>query len=249
VPRVLTLVSGIFLALIATAETLNVATATNFRNTLTTIAEGFESGSGHRLKISSASTGVIYSQLLHGAPYDVFLAADAERPRLLEERGLTVAGSRFTYARGELVLAVAPGPGGGPGGGPDAGLAALLAAPGLTIAIANPDHAPYGRAAAAVLEHYPVAADARLLRAANVGQAYQMWYSGGAELALVASSLAPATFLRIPRQIYKPIEQQAVVLNRAATNPAATAFSRFLRSERARRIMLADGYAPGPALE
>ena len=227
------------MAVPAMANKLLIATATNFRPALVDISRSFQSETGHRVSISSASTGILYNQILHGAPFHIFLAADTERPQKLEQSGHTVPASRFTYAWGKLVLVyrdnLAPLANGGIG--------AVLQSPGLELVIANPEHAPYGRAAMAVLKQYPPAVDRRLLRAANVGQAYQMWFSGGADAALVAMSSAPVQYLEVPSSWYPPLQQQAVLLQRGEGLDAATQFLQYLSSPGAQTIIRKHGYA------
>jgi molybdate transport system substrate-binding protein len=237
--QLLTLSLTLCLALPAMADSLLIATATNFRPALADISRSFQSETGHRVSISSASTGILYNQILHGAPFHIFLAADTERPERLERSGHVVSASRFTYAWGKLVLVyrdeLRPLA--------NAGIGAVLQSPGLVLVIANPEHAPYGRAAMAVLKQFPPAADQRLLRATNVGQAYQMWFSGGADAALVAMSSAPAQYLNVPGSWYPPLQQQAVLLQRGAELEAATQFLRYLRSPGAQNIIRKHGYA------
>ena len=230
---------GLCLAVPAMAEPLLIATATNFKPALTDLSRSFQTETGHLVSISSASTGILYNQILHGAPFHILLAADAERPEKLEQSGHVVAASRFTYAWGKLVLVyrdkLTPLA--------NAGIGAILQSPGLNLVIANPEHAPYGRAAMAVLRQYPPAADHRLLRAANVGQAYQMWFSGGADAALVAMSSAPVQYLEVPASWYPPLQQQAVLLQRGAGLAAARQFLQYLKSPGAQSIIRQHGYA------
>jgi len=233
------LLTGIILTAPAIGDTLKVATAANFKSTLLEIGKDFKADTGHELLISGASTGVLYNQILQGVPFDIFLAADAEKPQLLEQQGFAVAGSRFTYARGQLVLvyrksltALA-----------ERGIGAVLTSPGLDLVIANPGHAPYGRAASTVLDKYTLASNARLLRAANVSQAYQMWFSGGADAALVGLSFNPEHYLTVAVEDYPPLEQQAVILKRAADNSIAKNFMIYLQSTGVRQLIEDRGYA------
>jgi molybdate transport system substrate-binding protein len=239
--RVLMLVLGLGLtqSLPALSDTLRVASAANFKSTLLLIAESFKADTDHDLRISAASTGVLYNQILHGAPFDILLAADTEKPELLERQGYVLAGSRFTYAYGRLVLAYRPALAPIAAGG----IAAVLTSPGLDLVIANPGHAPYGRAAAAVLAKHTLAPDARLLRAANVSQAYQMWFTSGADATLVGKSYAPENFLVVASSLYPPLEQQAVIL-KTTSNPAlAERFMEFMQSAPIRKLIEARGYA------
>ncbi len=232
----------ILISLLATtlsqAATLRVATAANFRATLLELADRFETNSGHSIKISSASTGVIYNQVINGAPFDVFLAADSERPTLLVERDLVLDRRRKTYAVGQLVLAYSAGR------APQAkqGLAHLLGSDSLSLAIANPLHAPYGRAAQALLTSYPLAASARLVRAGNVGQAFQMWHSGAVDAALVGLSFNPERYIPVGSELHPPLLQQAVVLKSTQYPAASRAFLDFLLSTEARSVIRQHGY-------
>ena len=219
-----------------------VACAANFRSTLAVLGANFNATSGHELIISSAATGVLYQQILHGAPFQVFLAADSVHPRRLEAAGLTVPDSRFSYATGTLVLAYQPAL----QALAQRGAGALLRSAQLDLVIAHPVHAPYGKAAAAVIKRQPLAPDSRLLRANNIGQAHQIWYSGGADAALLARSQAPAHYLPIPADWYPALAQQAVLLKTTAADTGARSFMAYLKSGAAHAIIRRAGYGiPG----
>jgi len=226
----------------AGAGQIQVAVASNFIATAQQIAARFEAASGHRVLLSSGSTGKHYAQITHGAPFDVFLAADAQRPTLLEQKGLALPGTRFTYALGRLVLWSPAGQ------GLEASLQTLQQARFRHLAQANPRLAPYGKAAQQVLQKHGLwqALQGRLVRGENVGQAYQFVVSGNAELGFVAYSQVlsrqdgPAGSLwMVPPEDYQPIAQQAVLLRGTA---AARAFFDYLRGEQARSIITAAGY-------
>jgi len=231
--------------LIAGAADVQVAVAANFLSTGRTLATRFEADHGDHVLISSGSTGKLYAQISHGAPYDVFLAADAHRPAVLEREGLTVPGSRFTYARGRLVLWSRD---------PrriDAQGEVLVQGQLQRIALANPKTAPYGTAARAVLIHLNLwqPYQSRLVRGENVGQTFQFAASGNVGAAFVALSQVRqlptaqrGSHWLVPESLYPPIEQQAVLMRRAAGNDAARAFVRFLRSAQARELITAAGY-------
>lgn len=217
---------------LALAGKVHVAVAANFRHTADLLNQKFQIETGHEVTLSSASTGVLYSQILHGAPFDVFLAADSASPALLEKAGHGVSGRRMCYARGELVLT------GGNGSLED------LANPQLSLAIANPGTAPYGRAAAELLSRpqFATAVKRKTVRASNVVQAYQFWHTGSVDLALVARSLAPEQAVAIPVGWYEPIEQQASLLTESHENPAAARYMDFLQSDVARAMIDQAGY-------
>ncbi len=219
------------------AEPLNVAVAANFAPTLEKIVKRFTRETGHEVKVSQASTGTLYAQILNGAPYHVFLSADVARPKRLEELGLTR--ERFTYAIGRLVLWA-------PGAGSTIDETRLRRFDG-TMAIANPSLAPYGNAAARVIERLRIR-PGRLVKGSNVAQTFQFVESGNADAGFVALSQLRAHALSVgghdywlvPADYYPTIEQQAVVLRRAGS--AATRFAAFLRSSPVRGIIEADGY-------
>ncbi len=223
-----------------------VAVAANFLGGLRDLAPAFTAASGHRLKISAGSTGKLYAQIRNGAPFDVFLAADAERPLRLEREGLAVAGSRFTYAVGRLVL-WSPRP-----GRFDDGLAWLRAGEFRRIALANPATAPYGRAARQFLEGHRLwrALSARLVRGESVAQAFQFVATGAVDAGFVALAQLRSGVVKdgsrwpVPARFHDPIEQQAVLLARGTANPAARAFLDFLRAPATRERIAAAGYDP-----
>jgi molybdate transport system substrate-binding protein len=214
--------------------TLRVAVAANFKPTLQRINEGFEARSGHRILLSSASTGTLTNQISAGAPFDLFFAADRASVAHLAAAGHTAGAPGFCYAVGTLVLA-----------GGD-GRLAQLADPGLSLAVANPVVAPYGRAAQEVLARPEFARgeSRKLVRGANVAQAYQYWYSGATDLALLPRSLAAGT--EIPADWHAPVEQYAVRLDAGAGNPVLTEYLRWLVSEPAQTTIAAAGYRPCP---
>ncbi|MFO8023945.1 molybdate ABC transporter substrate-binding protein [Thiohalophilus sp.] len=225
------------------AETLRVAVAANFKTTLEVLVENFEANSEHRVILASGSTGKHYAQIRNGAPFDLFFAADARRPRLLEQQQRSVAGSRFTYAVGKLVLWSPK-----PGYVDDKGQV-LASGTFRRLAMANPRLAPYGLAAKQVLQQRGLYEhlQSRLVRGENIAQTFQFVATGNAQLGFVAlsqlqgSSMAQQGSLwTIPESLYDPIEQQAVLLN---DTPAARAFIAYIKNEPAGRIIRRFGYA------
>jgi molybdate transport system substrate-binding protein len=222
-----------------------VAVAANFAAPMQKIAAAFEASTLHTIKLSIGSTGGIYAQVRNGAPYDVFLAADDETPARLQAEGFAVRGSRFTYARGRLVLWSAN--------------PALVDAKGDVlargafdkIAIADPKLAPYGTAAVETMQRIGVYDKLRpkIVQGANIGQAFQFVTSGSAPLGFVALSqvmtdgrIMKGSAWVVPLDLHSPLRQDAVVLTRGAANPAAADLADFLRSEKARGIIRAYGY-------
>ena len=229
------------------AEEALVAVASNFVATLKRLQPEFEQAKDHKVHLVSGSTGKLYAQIVRGAPFDVFLAADQERPRLLEESGLTVPASRFTYARGRLVLWSADAHVVGEGG-----VTTLRTANFRNLAIANPQIAPYGTAAREVLGALGLLEllQARLVMGENVGQAFAFVATGNAEIGLVAlSSVQQGEFggsrWYVPKDLHSPIRQDAVLLAEGASNPAAREFMDYLNSEEFQRSILAFGYSAG----
>lgn len=229
------------------AADLHLAVAANYTGTMEVLAARFEAQTGHRLRVSYGSTGKLYAQIRHGAPFDVFLAADRRRPRLLEQQGLAVAGSRFTYARGRLALW-------SPGAVAVTGPETLRRGGFVHLAIANPKTAPYGLAAEQVLQHLRLwqSLRPRLVRGENIAQTFHYVDSGAAELGFVALAQlrgpkAPSggSSWEVPEDLHAPIEQQAVLLRHGAANPAARAFLSFLKGAEAQKVNARFGYGGG----
>jgi molybdate transport system substrate-binding protein len=230
----------------AAGEEAVVAVAANFSEVVERLEADFERDSGHRLTFVAGSTGKLYAQIAHGAPFDVFLSADQERPERLEKERLAVAGSRFTYAVGRLTLwSAEPGRVGGDGA------ATLRRGEFRRLAIANPALAPYGAAAKETLEKLGLwerFAD-RIVMGETIGQAHALVASGNAELGFVALSsvLSPRQETKgsrwdVPPRLHAPIRQDAVLLTRGAGNPAARGFLELLRSEKAKAVIESYGY-------
>lgn len=222
------------------ADTLNVAVASNFTSTLKLIQADFEIASGHNLQLISGSSGAHFAQIVNGAPFDLFLSADVERPEALEQAGLIGSKQRRVYALGRLAL-----------WSRDESLALDLNVlseidGSQQIALANPRLAPYGRAAEETLNYlgvYDLLKD-QLVTGENVGQAFQFVFSGSAALGFIAYSqvlTAPVagSYTIIPDVAYKPIAQEMVLLRPSA---AGQALFDFLSSPAVTRILLESGY-------
>jgi molybdate transport system substrate-binding protein len=224
------------LAPLASSEQVHIAVAANFKQTAEAINAYFSQQTGHKVTSSSASTGTLYSQIVYGAPFDIFLSADSTSTQLLLASGHGVAGTDNCYAIGQLALV----------GGSD--VTADLSNPDLSLAIANPTTAPYGRAAQEVIDRpqFAAAANRKLVRANNVVQAYQFWYTGSVDLALVARSLAPSNSTAIPSNWYTAIEQHALLLENGRTNQAATLYMQMLHSQPVQDIVSNAGYTNCP---
>ncbi|KKB12104.1 molybdate ABC transporter substrate-binding protein [Devosia geojensis] len=227
------------LALPAQAETLNAAVAANFTAVAEELAALFGQETGNEAVLSFGSTGQLYAQISQGAPFDVFLAADDERPGIAIGKGLAVEGTDFTYAVGRLVLY-------SPSLDITAGEAAL-SGDFDKLAIADPHAAPYGAAALETLEALDLyeAIQPKLVTGENISQTLQFVESGNAELGFVAASqvIGKAYQWEVPAELYSPIRQDAVLLTHGQENAAARAFLDFLRSPEALAIIEAAGYS------
>lgn len=228
----------------AGAERVDVAVAANFAPCLADLADAFGAATDHEVVAAVGSTGRHHAQILAGAPFDVFLAADSARPRALEASGHAVPGSRFCYAEGALVLWWPAPPHPAP-----ADLRAALAHPDLQyLAVANPRLAPYGEAARqtlVALGMWDGREQARVI-GQNIAQAWQFVASGNAQAGLLARSqvtdAAGGLILPVPTDVHESVAQDAVLLTRAAGSVAARAFLDYLRSPEAGRIIAARGY-------
>ena len=233
---------------------LRIAVAANFTPVLQRLCDAYHATRPGRCVVSSGASGLLATQAAQGAPFDLFFSADRARPEQLVASGHAVAGTRRTYAIGRLAL-WAPGLAGG------GTLERTLADPSLgTLSIANPDAAPYGAAALAVLDAlgYPQGGRPRVVQGANVAQAFQFVESRAADAGLVARAQLveyavtrgappPGRVVEVPPALHAPIEQQVVLLTRAADARDARAFLDYLGSAEARRIIEAAGYALPPS--
>ena len=243
--RLLALTAALAFTTLAQADVVQVAVAANFTAPARALAEVFARTTGHEAKLSFGATGAFYTQIKNGAPFDVLLAADNERPARLEKEGDTVPGSRFTYATGQLVLWSAK-----PGLVDDEG-AVLKHGQFGKIAIANPKNAPYGAAAVEAMEKLGLAAtlQPKLVTGESIGQTFNFIATGNAELGFVAlaqvlegGKLKSGSMWVVPAQYHAPIIQDAVILNRAASNPAAKAWMELLKTPQSKALIRSYGY-------
>ena len=228
------------------AEAVPVAVAANFTEPAKEIAAAFKRATGDEAVLSFGASGQFYTQITHGAPYQVFLSADMERARKAEQDGVGVPGTHFVYATGRLVLYSKT-----PGLVDDHG--AVLKAPNrfTKLSIADPAAAPYGAAAIQTLTKlgvYPTV-KAKIVQGASITQAYQFVATGAAELGFVALSqvvnVPGGSRWEAPETLHKPIDQGAVLLSTGEKNPAARAFLQFLKGPEAKAIIRRYGYEVG----
>ena len=227
------------------AEQALVAVASNFSAPARAIVSVFERETGHSVRLSQGSSGKLYAQILNGAPFDLFLSADTEKPALLIEAGLADEVSKRTYAYGALALWASKE-------GVLINAETLRAGNFSRLAQANPRLAPYGLAAQQVIDRLALtdALAAKQVTGESISQAYQFVTTGNAELGFVALSqvmnddgLSRGSLWRVPQDLYDPIAQDAVLLNRGLNNIAAQEFMRFLMSAEASVILANYGYS------
>jgi molybdate transport system substrate-binding protein len=234
------------------AAELHVAVAANFSGPLQKLAPLFQQASGHQLVISAGSSGQLYTQIKQGAPFDVFLSADTDKPQQLEKEGLAVPGSQFTYAVGSLVLwSSKPGV-------VDADGKVLQSQRYHLISIANPQTAPYGTAAQQVLTKLglwdTLNQEHRIVTGENITQTWQFAASGNVDLSFVALSqvlgadgnIAGSSWL-VPQSLYDPIEQAGAIVAATKEKAAAEAFMTWLHTDPvALAAIRSAGYRTGP---
>jgi len=238
----------LLLSLISTpvcAAEVSAAVAANFAAPMERIVALFQQESGHTVKVSLGASGKLYTQIKGGAQFDVFLSADEEIPKRLLQEGLAVAGSRFVYATGRLVLWSAQ-----PGLVDDKG-AVLNKGNFDRLAIANPVFSPYGTAAKETLGKLEMwnSIQRKLKKGEDVTQTYQLAATEKADLAFIALSqlmrdgkVAEGSWWLVPPELHNPIRQSAVLLSGAKDQAGAKAFLAFLKSEKARAVMRGFGY-------
>jgi molybdate transport system substrate-binding protein len=226
---------------------LNVAAAADLKFAMTEFASAYEKQSGVKLNLTFGSSGNFFAQIQNGAPFDLFFSADSEYPRKLDEAGLVVPNSTYQYAVGRLVLWT---PADSKVDLTKSGWNALLDPSIRKIAIANPDHAPYGRAAIEALKKsgYYDQVKSKLVFGENISQAAQFVQSGSAQAGILARSLvlAPAfssghTWL-VPQDHYSLLIQSAVVLKHSPNQPAALAFLAYIKTGPAQTILEKYGF-------
>ncbi len=224
------------------ADRITVAVASNFTNTMQGLVQAFESQSEHSVRLSSASSGKIFAQIKHGAPFDLFFSADSHKPRALIGEGLAVGTSLVTYAKGGLVLWASNA---------EINLtdAKILGSDVVrTIALANPKFAPYGSAAVEVLNALNMTEQTKRkwVIGENISQTFQFAVSGNADVGFIAlaqlSAISSENYWIVPEALYSPIEQDAVLLTRSNNPSAAREFLAFIQTAEAKNIIKSFGY-------
>ena len=233
------------------AEELTIAAAADLNFAFKELVTEYEKSTSNHVKLTLGSSGNFYAQIQNGAPFDLYFSADIGYPRKLEEAGLTVPGSLYPYAVGRIVLWT------GKGSHLDLskGLEVLRDPTIKKIAIANPKHAPYGRAAVAAMDYFKVYDQVkdRLILGENISQAAQFIESGACDAGVIALSLALAPAMKaagqyweIPATAHSPLEQGAVILKQSKHPEAARQFLEFIKGSQGQEIMKRYGFTlPG----
>ncbi|HEY2343814.1 MAG TPA: molybdate ABC transporter substrate-binding protein [Chthoniobacteraceae bacterium] len=252
--RALVILALLFMGIVSSTiagETIAVAAAADLAFCLDDLDAAFQTAHpGVTVQPTTGSSGNFFAQIQNGAPFDVFLSADLDYPRKLADAGFADAASLTPYATGRLVLWALK-----PDFDMKRGLKLLGDNAVQKIAIANPDHAPYGRAAKAALQHEGLwdALQPKIVLGENIAQTLQFVQSGNADVGLVARSLALSPklagqghFVEIPEELHPRLEQGAILTKRGAAKPDAKAYLEFLRGPEARTIMARFGFGPPP---
>ena len=243
----LAMIGSLAIAVKALAEEIAIAAASDLNFAIKDVIAEYEKATGNRVKLSLGSSGNFYAQIQNGAPFDLYFSADIGYPKKLEEAGLIAPGSLYRYAVGRIVLwtnhtsqrDVSKG------------LEMLRDAAVKKIAIANPKHAPYGRAAVAAMQHFKVYEDAkeRLVLGENISQAAQFIESGACDVGIIALSLALAptmkaagTYWEIPSDAHPPLEQGAAILKSSKQQKTAQQFLEFMQGTQGQDIMKRYGF-------
>jgi molybdate transport system substrate-binding protein len=248
---VLPLIISLFLAqheVRAQQKQIRIAAAADLKFAMGELAEKFEKQTGTKVNITYGSSGNFFSQMQNGAPFDLFFSADTEYPRKLEAAGLAEPGTLYEYAVGRIVIWT---PAGAKVDVAKQGWKTLLDARVEKIAVANPEHAPYGRAAVAALQKAGIyeTVKPKLVYGENISQAAQFVQSGNAQAGIVAMSLAVSPAMRdgkrweIPAEMHPAIEQGAIVLKHAQNKEAARVFLEFVKSAVGRATLAEYGFA------
>lgn len=245
---VVTAVLGMIHPSAASSEDLTIAAASDLNFAFREIVAEFEKKTGTHVKLSLGSSGNFFSQIQHGAPFDLYFSADVRYPQKLVQTGHAIQGSLYRYAVGRIVLWA---PAKSPLEVGKLGMEALREVSIKKIAIANPKHAPYGRAAVSAMQHFKVydLVKDKLVLGENISQAAQFVESGAADVGIVALSLALAPPMKeagkhweIPAEAHSPLEQGAVILTSAKNQQAAKAFLDFLKGSDGKRVMSSYGF-------
>jgi molybdate transport system substrate-binding protein len=248
-----TILIGLLIATVVRGQEVRVAAAADLKFAMAKLAEQFEKERGMIVSVTYGSSGNFFSQIQNGAPFDLFFSADVEYAKRLEAAGFAGRGTLYTYAVGRIVIWM---PSVTKVDVTKQGWNTLLDASVQKIAIANPEHAPYGRAAVAALQKAGIyeQVKSKLVYGENISQAAQFVQSGNAQAGIIARSLSVSPGMsegkawEIPADMHPPIEQAAILLNGAKNNKAARVFLEYVKSAAGREILAKYGFTV-PAAE
>lgn len=233
--------------LVVAENQVSIAAASDLQSVMPQVAARFEKETGIAVKLSFGSSGNFFAQIQNGAPYDLFFSADIDYPKKLEAVGLTEPGSLYQYANGKIVLWVPKGS----AISVNQGLKALLDPSVKRVAIANPAHAPYGRAAESALRRAGLwdQLSSKLVVGENISQTAQFVQSGNADVGIVALSLvlAPAMkdegkYFVVPQDLYQPLKQGAVIVKSSSHPELARRFMDFLKTSEIQSFLKQYGF-------
>jgi molybdate transport system substrate-binding protein len=236
-----------FVALPARGQEISVAAAADLKFAMSDVAAQYEKQTGHKVNVTYGSSGNFFSQLQNGAPFDLFFSADIDYARKLDAAGLAEPGTLYLYAIGRIIMWT---PSDSKVDVATQGWKALLDESVQKIAIANPAHAPYGRAAVAAMQKAGIydQVKSKLVYGDNISQAAQFVQSGSAQAGIVALSLAISTAMKdgkrwdIPENMHPPLEQAAILMKSAKNKEAARAFLDFVKTDNARATLTKYGF-------
>ncbi len=242
------LLALLFLSTFCAAQEITVAAAADLQFVFQDVATRFQKDTGHNVKLIFGSSGNFFAQIQNGAPFDIFFSADIGYPQKLEAAGLAEPGTLYEYATGKIVLLA-------PKASPldlKSGLSVLLDPQIKKIAIANPEHAPYGRAAVAALQHEKLydQISSKFVMGENISQTASFVVSGAADIGIVALSLAlaptaqeKASYASIPDDEYPPIRQGAAILKASQQKELARQFMAYLKKPEIVSLLEKYGFA------
>ncbi len=246
--RILLICTFLLASVFCSAQEITVAAAADLQFAFQDVAARFQKDTGHPIKLVFGSSGNFFAQIQNGAPFDIYFSADIDYPKRLEAAGLAEPGTLYQYATGKIVLWA-------PSGSKvdvSKGLQALLDANVTKIAIANPEHAPYGRAAVAAMKQENIydKVSGKLVLGENISQTASLVVSGGADVGIIALSLAIAPSMKtkgqyaeVPAGEYPAIEQAAIVLKSSQNKEIASQFMAYIKSPPIQAIMRGYGFA------
>jgi molybdate transport system substrate-binding protein len=235
------------------SQAITVAAAADLKFAMGELAANFEKQTGSKVNVTYGSSGNFFSQIQNGAPFDLFFSADLDYAKKLEASGQAEPGTLYPYAAGRIVIWTPPSVKADVSA---LGMNALLDSSIQKIAIANPAHAPYGRAAVAAMKKAGVyeKAEPKLVYGDNISQAAQFAQSGNAQAGIIALSLAISPAMKdsgkmwlIPAELHPPIEQAAIVVKSSQKKEAAKAFLEYMKSAAGKAVMDKYGFTTPPA--